>query len=57
MNKILQIVLSIFLQLGCEWILKKYLALSIFLQLGCEWILKKYQVKNEDDLEWIRKKY
>ena len=61
---ILQIVLSIFLQLGCEWILKKYrvdnvlqIVLSISLQLGCEWVLKKYRVDNDIKMDWILKWY
>ena len=50
---LIQIVLLIFLQIECEWILKKYqvdnmlqTVLSIFLQIGCNWILKKYRVDN-----------
>ena len=40
---ILQIVLSIFLQLGCKWILKKY---RVENDTKMDWILKKYQVNN-----------
>jgi len=44
LNKILQIVLPIFLQLVCKWILKKYRVKNDTKKM--DWILKWYQVDN-----------
>ena len=55
LNKILQIVLSIFLQLGCEWtLLKKY---RVDNDSKIEWTLKKYQDDNDSKIDWFLKWY
>ena len=45
LNKIPQIVLLIFLQLRCKWILKKYQVENDITDL--EWMVKKYWVNND----------
>ena len=47
---ILQIVLSISLQLECEWILKKY---QVDNDSKMEWTLKNYRVDNDSKIDWF----
>ena len=48
-NKILQIVLPIFLQLGCKWTLKKY---QVNNDTKMDLILKWYQVDNDSEIAY-----
>jgi len=46
LNKILQMVLSVFLQLECEWTLKKY---RVDNDTKMDWTLKWYRVDNDGE--------